>query len=424
MMQFLHLGRHKVTYTSNDSGLVLQLSNLIDLFLGGRKTCRAIKFTVIHADKLKLRGVGKARFMTIQTFEGPFLSAVTPHSYEYIHATAFLKVIRSIKEGDLLPEFIPDPVGAGVYPCAPKKVRPHAATFNERRKLTHPEHKAPRKRKKCNEPECNKHADKTGRCSRHGGGARCLEPGCIKCARGTTGLCTSHGGGARCLEPGCIKAAQGKTGMCTLHGGGGARCIKPDCPKGAAGPTDRCIVHGGGYRCISCTLYSVSKKGGTCSGCSPANKEKAIRKEIKVLTHLRERLPVTITHNASVGFVCGNFRPDMIIEKIDLEPPFAHRSIVIEVDEQQHKEYPKDCERIRQRNIAHATGHQTVFIRFNPDAHHDADGKAVYVSMDSRLRHLLERVQFHLAHNVFAQDGKRDEELVTEFLYYDTCNEF
>ena len=129
----------------------------MDLFLGGRKTCRAIKFTALHADSLKLRGVGKARFMTIQTFEGPFLSAVTPRSYEYIHATEFLKVIRSIKDGDLLPEFIPDPVGAGVNPRTLKKVHPrtHIAAFNEdddeedaasqprRRKLAHPGYKEP-----------------------------------------------------------------------------------------------------------------------------------------------------------------------------------------------------------------------------------------------------------------------------------------
>ena len=150
MMHFLHLGQHKLKYIANDSEFVIQASNLVDLFLGGRKTTRAIKFMIEHSDRLKV--VGHAKYLDVETLEGPFLSAIPPESYEYLHATEFIKVIRSsLKLGDLMPKFIPDPLDAGVNPRLIKKVmapsarkrpRPHAAAEDDGRQYR-PEKKEP-----------------------------------------------------------------------------------------------------------------------------------------------------------------------------------------------------------------------------------------------------------------------------------------
>jgi len=41
--------------------------------------------------------------------------------------------------------------------------------------------------------------------------------------------------------------------------------------------------------------------------------------------------------------------------------------IIIECDEDGHKSYDKNCERIRENNICFALGLPCVFLRFNPD---------------------------------------------------------
>ena len=56
------------------------------------------------------------------------------------------------------------------------------------------------------------------RCSRHGGGRRCPEPGCDKggfaAEDGGEPRCSRHGGGRRCSEPGCDKS-----GLAAKEGG-------------------------------------------------------------------------------------------------------------------------------------------------------------------------------------------------------------
>ena len=144
------------------------------------------------------------------------------------------------------------------------------------------------------------------------------------------------------------------------------------------------------------------------------------RPEIQTLKYLCENLPVQIKQNLSIGDIRGIFRPDMIIKPIDVDFP---RSIIIEVDENQHKTYSKDGEKIRQNKIAQYIG-KTIFIRFNPDKYHDGVVEDMCASMDFRLCCLLERIKFHLAHNVFALDSNQNEETVTEFLYYDSYYKF
>ncbi|XP_062223402.1 probable WRKY transcription factor 19 isoform X2 [Phragmites australis] len=87
-------------------------------------------------------------------------------------------------------------------------------------------------------------------CIGHGGGKRCVIPGCpnAACGQGRRDRCVRHGGGKRCKFEGCVKGAQGNTDYCIRHGGG-RRCKSEGCTKSAQGRTDFCIKHGGGSRC-------------------------------------------------------------------------------------------------------------------------------------------------------------------------------
>ncbi|TVU30231.1 hypothetical protein EJB05_21841, partial [Eragrostis curvula] len=87
-------------------------------------------------------------------------------------------------------------------------------------------------------------------CIGHGGGKRCIIPGCpnAACGQGRSDRCVRHGGGKRCKFDGCVKGAQGNTDYCIRHGGG-RRCKFEGCTKSAQGRTDFCIKHGGGSRC-------------------------------------------------------------------------------------------------------------------------------------------------------------------------------
>jgi len=108
-----------------------------------------------------------------------------------------------------------------------------------------------------------------------------------------------------------------------------------------------------------------------------------------------------LTWNSSIGFECGNFRPDILI---DCKTHF----IVVEVDENQHKGYLNECEQSRMSNITFALGLPVVFVRFNPDSwkmnHID---KAV--KMTERMEFLLRRIRFW--------ENKPDMSI--EYLYYD-----
>ncbi|ETV85171.1 hypothetical protein H257_03007 [Aphanomyces astaci] len=99
--------------------------------------------------------------------------------------------------------------------------------------------------KKCSEPTCWNKIRSRGYCKMHGGGKRCLIPGCNTCSVGGY-YCIKHGGGKKCSINGCSNAIQSR-GVCKAHGGG-ARCTVAGCQKSSQGK-GLCTSHGGGKRC-------------------------------------------------------------------------------------------------------------------------------------------------------------------------------
>ncbi|RLN06341.1 hypothetical protein BBJ28_00016031, partial [Nothophytophthora sp. Chile5] len=97
----------------------------------------------------------------------------------------------------------------------------------------------------CQVADCPNLAVSRGCCVRHGGGSKCLTPGCTKRAK-LYQRCFQHGGFKTCTEPGCTKKAK-RFGHCWSHGGGRI-CEVPECTK-VSTQGGFCWAHGGGNRC-------------------------------------------------------------------------------------------------------------------------------------------------------------------------------
>ena len=141
------------------------------------------------------------------------------------------------------------------------------------------------------------------------------------------------------------------------------------------------------HKCSSCQLFIVSRKGGLCVYCKPSASARMKTKEMKVVDFIKAN-DIDFIHNKSIGFVCGNYRPDI---KIDCGTHF----LIIEIDEDQHRQYDDKCELSRVLNIHQALGMRCVFLRYNPDVFR-VQNKATIVQTNTRLKLLLQETRRHM----------------------------
>ncbi len=66
--------------------------------------------------------------------------------------------------------------------------------------------------------------------------------------------------------------------------------------------------------------------------------------------------------------------------------------VIVEIDEDQHKQYTPECEQTRMLNIAQALGQPVIFIRYNPDAYRDARGVLQTTPKKQRLETLRDTI--------------------------------
>ena len=139
-------------------------------------------------------------------------------------------------------------------------------------------------------------------------------------------------------------------------------------------------------RCVRCGLFHAHQEPHLCSYCNPTTSKylKTREMKIKALLEATSDLKNPI-HDKPVGGECGKYRPDFLYDAA------THR-VVVEVDEDQHKGYDADCERIRMINIVEALGMRCVFVRYNPDTF-KIDGKMVKMSAKKRHELLLKTVR-------------------------------
>jgi hypothetical protein len=137
-------------------------------------------------------------------------------------------------------------------------------------------------------------------------------------------------------------------------------------------------------RCKSCSLFVVNKKPHLCNYCNTTSTLRQKTKEMDVVNYL-QLLGYNFIHNKSVGFVCGNYRPDI---KIDANTHI----VIVEIDEDQHNQYDHSCEMARMFNIFQSEGMRCVFLRFNPDVF-KINGKTKKVYKDTRLKILATKIK-------------------------------
>ena len=76
---------------------------------------------------------------------------------------------------------------------------------------------------------------------------------------------------------------------------------------------------------------------------------------------------------------CIQERPDIFWDRGDY-------CVVLEVDEDQHKKRPEECECARMVNLHSNFGRPTYFIRFNPDDYSTAEGSiGTMLSLKKRM---------------------------------------
>lgn len=161
-------------------------------------------------------------------------------------------------------------------------------------------------------------------------------------------------------------------------------------------------------KCTSCKLFPYYKKENLlCSYCDPNNKKIYGLKEMKVVNFLQSK-NITFIHNKSVGFECGNYRPDVLI---DCNTHF----IVVEIDENQHESYNNNCEMARMNNIYIALGLPVVFLRYNPDKFF-LNNIQIGLKQNDRLNMLFERINYYKEY-VF-----NDIPIIIERLFYNNDN--
>ena len=157
--------------------------------------------------------------------------------------------------------------------------------------------------------------------------------------------------------------------------------------------------------CMRCSAYTF-----------PNQPSRFKTREMKLKEYLVTQYPdKTIVHDKRVE--CHLYRPDFVFD-------MGSHTIVIELDENQHKSYDTSCDNKRLMSIFHGLGSRPmVMIRFNPDKYDSTpgcfkkDGQLSGQGKEWKLRteKLKSRVDFWLG-------SQPDREITIEHLFFDSTN--
>ena len=143
------------------------------------------------------------------------------------------------------------------------------------------------------------------------------------------------------------------------------------------------LVH---HECVVCGLLEITDSESKCSRCSEyLRKRLYCRKQRLVKSWIdMSDLPKYESYDRQLdGGSCGKERPDFMWDAI------THK-IILEVDEDQHKDRPCECEQTRMANLTNAIGMPCVWIRFNPDAYKGQGKVTDAIRKDILIRTLKE----------------------------------
>lgn len=167
-----------------------------------------------------------------------------------------------------------------------------------------------------------------------------------------------------------------------------------------------------------CDIILPGSNTGYCARCSaymfPDKPTRFKTRELKLKEHLVIKYSdKTITHDKRVE--CHLYRPDFVFD-------MGSHTIVIELDENQHKAYDTSCDNKRLMSIFQGLGSRPmIMLRFNPDKYTGAPG---CFKNDGQLsgngREWTRRVKYldeRLEHWFGTQP---DREIILEHLFFDT----
>jgi len=195
---------------------------------------------------------------------------------------------------------------------------------------------------------------------------------CVPC--GGTSICEHGKRRRRCVE--CFGSAiceHNKNRQNCLECGGNMFCIH-DKKK------SRCKICDGSELCKAphCETRGIKKYDGYCLPCcihycpEIQVSRNFKTKENDVVQRVLEKYPdFNWIADKKIQDGCSKRRPDLLLD-------FGSHVIIVEVDENKHTTYDCSCQNKRLMEISQDIGHKpVVFIRFNPDAYVNQEGKKV-----------------------------------------------
>ena len=177
---------------------------------------------------------------------------------------------------------------------------------------------------------------------------------CLDCIDGGSALCIHKIRKSRCKE-----CEDGGSALCKQHGKYKFTCIEcnPNVSLRCKGQEGLCT-----------TLATVKKLRGYCAYCffftfpdEPITRNYKT-KENSVTDYIKEKFKkYDIIFDKTIQGGCSKKRPDILFH-------FGDKVIIVEVDENQHKNYDTTCEKVRVNNLLEDINYRNlVLIKFNPD---------------------------------------------------------
>ena len=220
------------------------------------------------------------------------------------------------------------------------------------------------------------HLKRKTRCKECGGTDLCPHGGekenCVPC--GGTSICEHGKRRRRCVE--CFGAGiceHNKNRQNCLECRGNMFCIH-DKKK------SRCKICDGSELCKAphCETRGIKKYDGYCLPCcihycpEIQVSRNFKTKENDVVSRVLEKYPdFNWIADKKIQDGCSKRRPDLLLD-------FGSHVIIVEVAENKHTTYDCSCQNKRLMEISQDIGHKpVVFIRFNPDAYVNQEGKKV-----------------------------------------------
>jgi len=168
--------------------------------------------------------------------------------------------------------------------------------------------------------------------------------------------------------------------------------------------------------CKTCKNIEICNKDGICfEFCinSDLFKRGKHLKEIRIQKLLETEIKQEMfSCDKIIDSSCNKKRPDIVYETPD-------HFVIIEIDEDQHSSYEKQCEISRMKEITFAVGMPVFFVRYNPDDYKDSHNKKSKITKAKREEILLQWVKYTMK----TPPNNENEFLRVVYLFYDGFSE-